>query len=156
MTATTTSNNTSNSELSSSEILSIISEFVAYSVGLVITALMTNYLSTTVYSTVVLGIYSLTLLYPLVTRGSSQAIFTYLGKYITQQDSDDTKSFLAWEQRTLVYGAAVFIGVVIIIGIALLIFAPTFYNTKYSIIFPFLGIAPLGHLWIYKAIFYYL
>lgn len=146
--STTTSTSTS-SDLSQSEVISLICNFLAYFIGLGTTSLLTNYLLPVEYSRVVLGIYSVTLLYPLVMRGGNQSIFTYLGQYLKQEDTDSTTAFLAWDLKVLVYGIIVYLFLVISVSLAIYYFDYTYFADSYKVIFAFLCLAPL---WAFMSI----
>jgi O-antigen/teichoic acid export membrane protein len=138
--STTTS---SSSAATSTEIKSIVCELSSYVMGLLLTALLTNYLSATDYSRVVLGIYTLVLAYPLLLRGANKTIFTYLGQYFTSSTSTDANALLSWELHSIVYGALVFLILTAFTAITLYVFDPGFYGSGYEVILGFLCLAPL-------------
>lgn len=138
---TTTSSVTSN--LSTTEKMSLICEIISYVVGLVLTALLTNYLSDTRYSTVALAIYTLSLVYPFVMLGAYQTVFTYLGKYLSESTSTDTNALLAWELRVVVVSGGSVIALLTIASVLLYFFDRNFYSTDNSVILAFLWLLPM-------------
>jgi O-antigen/teichoic acid export membrane protein len=131
------------SDLTSTETISIVSEVISYAVGLVMTALLTNHLTSIGYSRVALGIYTLALAYPLLMRGANKTIFSYLGGYFKESAADNALALLSWELKTIVFGSLAFIVLLAITAAALYVFDPVFYHSDYGIVFAFLCLAPL-------------
>jgi O-antigen/teichoic acid export membrane protein len=139
--STTTTNVTSN--LSSTEKMSLLCEIISYVTGLLLTALLTNHLSTADYSTVALGVYTLSLVYPFVMRGAYRTVFTYLGTYLSESTSTDANALLAWELRVAVVSGGSVIALLTIASILLYFFDRGFYSTDYSVVLAFLWLLPM-------------
>lgn len=134
---------TTSSKLKSTEIMSIVCEVSSYVVGLILTALLTNFLLPVDYSHIVLGIYTLSLVYPLLLRGANKTIFTYLGEYLTASSGTEAKALLSWELHSIVYGALVFMMLTGFTAVAIYLFDPSFYRSGYEVVLGFLCLAPL-------------
>jgi O-antigen/teichoic acid export membrane protein len=129
--------------LTSTEMLSIIAEVIAYAVGLVVTAFLTNYLSSIGYSRVALGLYTLALVYPLMMRGANKTVLTYLSQYVSEKNSTKVASFLSWELRCFVWGGIVFIAALAVVATSIYFIDPSFYQSDYGIVLIFICLVPL-------------